>query len=91
MVKFLDSPAPRSTTNLSRREELVKYWQESKVLNVNLDKPTAVDKLVADGKGHHRLSETINLINNRISMLYDLKAVIRSCNSGFDELLRCVD
>ena len=91
MVKFLDSTAPRSSTNLSRRNELVKYWKESKVLNVNVGRQSTVGKLVAEGKGHNWLSETINLINNRITMLYDLRAILRSSNSGFDELLRSVD
>lgn len=91
MVKFLDSKAPRSSTNLTRRNELVKYWKESKLLNVNVERPSTVDKLCAEGRGHNWLSETINLINNRITMLYDLRAVLRSSNAGFDEVLRAVD
>lgn len=91
MVKFLNSQAPDSTSNLSRRQELVKYWQEAKVLNVNTGKESTVDKLTAEGKSHNWLSETINLINNRITMLYDLKAVLRSSNNGFDEVLRSID
>ena len=69
----------------------MKYWQEAKVLNVNTGKESTVDKLTAEGKSHNWLSETINLINNRITMLYDLKAVLRSSNNGFDEVLRSID
>lgn len=90
-TRFLNTAEPDSTVNLSRREVLIKYWKESKVLNVNLNKESTVQKLSAEGKAHHRWSETINLINNRLTMLIDLRAVMRSCNVGFDELLRAVD
>ncbi len=90
-VRFLNTAEPDSQTNLSRRELLMKYWKESKVLNVNLNRESTMQKLSADGKAHHWWSENINLINNRLTMLTDLRAVLRSCNVGFDELLRSVD
>jgi len=91
MVRYLNSVAPISQTNLSRREELIKYWKESKVLNVNIKRESVVEKLSAQGKAHRWWSETINLINNRITMLFDLRAVLRSSSIGFDELLKAVD
>lgn len=91
MVRYLNSVSPVSQTNLSRREELTKYWKESKVLNVNIKRDPVVQKLSAEGKAHHWWSETINLINNRITMLFDLRAVLRSSSIGFDELLKAVD
>jgi len=90
-MRYLNTPEPNSPTNLSRRETLVKYWKESKVLNVNLDKDSTIQKLSAEGKAHHRFCETINLINNRLTMLTDMRAVLRSCNSGFADLLSSVD
>lgn len=91
MVRYLNSVAPVSQTNLSRREELIKYWKELKVLNVNIKRDSVVQKLSAEGKAHHWWSETIKLINNRINMLFDLRAVLRSSSIGFDELLKAVD
>jgi hypothetical protein len=90
-IRYLNTVAPDSPTNLSRREVLIKYWKESKVLNVNIKRDSAVQKLSAEGKAHHWWSETINLINNRVTMLTDLRAVLRSSNAGFDELLKAVD
>lgn len=90
-TRFLNTSEPNSPVNLSRREILIKYWKESKVLNVNLNKDSTIQKLSAEGRAHHRWCETINLINNRLTMLIDLRAVMRSCNVGFDELLRAVD
>ncbi|MBX9693231.1 MAG: hypothetical protein K2Z81_12655, partial [Cyanobacteria bacterium] len=75
----------------SRREELIKYWKESKVLNVDIKRDSVVQKLSAEGKSHHWWCETIKLINNRITMLFDLRAVLRSSSVGFDELLKAVD
>ncbi|MDZ4838354.1 MAG: hypothetical protein SGJ27_31615 [Candidatus Melainabacteria bacterium] len=90
-VRYLDSVAPDSQANLSRREILVKYWKESKVLSVNVKRDTEVQKLSAEGKAHHWWSETIKMVNNRVTMLYDLRAVLRSSNVGFYELLKSVD
>ena len=91
MVRYLNAVSPVSQTNLSRREELIKYWKESKVLNVNIKRNSVVQKLSAEGNAHHWWSETVNLINNRITMLSDLRAVMRSSSIGFDELLKAVD
>ncbi len=88
---YLNSIAPDSRTNLTRREMLTKYWKESKVLSVDVKRDSAVQKLSAEGKAHHWWSETIKMINNRITMLFDLRAVLRSSNVGFYELLKAVD
>lgn len=89
--RYLNAVAPASKTNLTRREVLIKYWTKSKVLSVDVRKDSAVQKLSAEGKAHHWWSETIKLINNRITMLFDLRAVLRSSNVGFYELLKAVD
>jgi hypothetical protein len=90
-VRYLNSVAPNSQTNLSRREILIKYWKESKVLSVNIKRDSAVQKLSGEGKAHHWWSETIKMVNNRLTMLFDLRAVLRSSNVGFYELLKAVD
>lgn len=90
-VRYLNMVAPDSPTNLSRREVLLKYWKESKVLSVNMNRESTVERLLAQGSAHHWWSETIHLINNRITMLFDLRAVMRSSNVGFGELLKAVD
>lgn len=90
-VGYLNSVPADSRLNLSRREMLIKYWKESKILSVNVKRDTMVQKLSAEGKAHHWWSETIKLMNNRLTMLFDLRAVMRSSNVGFYELLKAVD
>lgn len=91
MVRYLSGPSPMSTANQSRREELIRYWKETKVFNINIDRPSAVEALSAEGRGHRWWCETIKLINNRVLMLYDLRAVLRTSNQGFDELIKSLD
>ena len=91
MIRYLNAVPAVSQTNLARRDLLVKYWKESKVLNVDVKKDAVVQKLTVEGKAHHWWSETINLINNRITMLCDLRSVLRSSSIGFDELLKALD
>lgn len=91
MMRYLNGASPLSKTNLSRREELVKYWKETKVFNVNIDRESAVEALSAEGRAHRQWCETIKLINNRVFMLYDLRAVLRTSNQGFDELIKSLD
>lgn len=90
-VGYLNTVPADSRLNLSRREMLIKYWKESKILSVNVKRDTMVQKLSAEGKAHHWWSETIKLMNNRLTMLFDLRAVMRSGNVGFYELLKAVD
>ncbi len=90
-IRYLNAIEPNSPTNLSRREVLLKYWKESKVLSVNIKRDSTIQKLCVEGKAHHWWSETIHLINNRITMLFDLRAVMRNSNVAFGELLAAVD
>ncbi|MBY0546581.1 MAG: hypothetical protein K2W95_04775 [Candidatus Obscuribacterales bacterium] len=90
-IRYLDMVVPNSTTNLSRREVLIKYWKESKVLSVNTKRDSTVQKLCVEGNAHRWWSETTRLIDNRISMLLDLRAVMRSSNVVFGELLKAID
>lgn len=90
-MRYLNSVSPVASENLTRREELMKYWTESKVLSVNIEPDSMKQKLSAEGEAHHWWNESIKLINNRIFMLYDLRAILRTSNSGFGELLGSVD
>ncbi len=90
-IRYLNSVSPIAKDNLTRREELMKYWKESKVLSVNIEPDSMKQKLAAEGEKHHWWNESIKLINNRIFMLYDLRAILRTSNNGFGELLGAVD
>lgn len=89
MIKYLDTPGPIS--GMTRRQDLIKYWQDAKVITVNVKKESMQEKLTAEGKAHNWWNETIYLINNRIFMLYDLRAMLRTSNYYFDQLLTAVN
>ncbi|HEY9734332.1 MAG TPA: hypothetical protein V6C89_20640 [Drouetiella sp.] len=59
-----------------RRSPLLAYWKKSKVINVDVSKIATLQKLAACGKAHHFYNERIKLINNRLRMLYDVKALL---------------
>lgn len=91
MNRYLSTVSPASAAGLTHRDELIKYWKEAKVLSVNVRKPTVVEKLSAESKATRWWSETIGLISNRVTMLYDLRATLRSSNLGFDDLVEALD
>lgn len=83
---YLDLPSALNAS-MSRRQELLEYWRSSKVLNINVSKQSNIEKLTAEGMGHHWWTESITLIQNRVTMLFDLRAIIRTSNAKFSELL----
>lgn len=87
VVHHLDSEAPYSSQRLSRRNELIAHWKNSKAFSVNVEKPGIAEKLSATKEKTHFWDESIKLVRNRIYMLYDLKAVVRSSNVGLGEFL----
>ncbi|MBX9877579.1 MAG: hypothetical protein K2Y22_03900 [Candidatus Obscuribacterales bacterium] len=87
MERYLNAPSPFSSANRTRREDLIAYWKESRVVNKNIDRPSTIEKLSAEGKAHHFWNETINLISNRITMLNDLRTILRTSSHGFGELI----
>lgn len=87
MERYLNAVPPISPIHKTRREQLIDYWKECRVLSVNVKHSSNIDKLSAEGKAHHFWSETIKLVSNRVTMLNDLRAVMRSSNVGFGELI----
>lgn len=87
MDRYLNAVPPISPISKTRREQLIGYWKQCKVLNVNVNRQSTMEKLSAEGKAHHFFSETIKLVNNRVTMLNDLRAVLRTSSQGFGELI----
>lgn len=88
---FLNSPAPGVATDLTRRRQLTEYWQTAKVLPINIKNTATVEQVSAFGARHRQRCETIKLINTRITMLFDLRAMCDSLNTGLVELLQALD
>ena len=90
LVAYLDSRSLYGS-EMTRRQELVKYWTEARILNVDVKKPSVVARLSAEEKSRQWWSETITLISNRVTMLYDLRATLRTFNSTLDASLNALD
>lgn len=88
---YLNSVSPDSTKNLTRRQQLIEYWRSRKVLSINIQKPKTVERVSALGPHHHKSSETIKLINSRITMLFDLRAMVDLLNTGLVQLLEALE
>lgn len=88
---YLNSVPPSSTTGLTRRQQLIKYWETTKVLPVNIKSAKTKERVSGYGPRHHRWCETIRLMTARISMLFDLRAMVDRLNTGLVELLQAMD
>ncbi len=88
---YLNSPSPNSSHNFTRREQLIEYWKTGKALSINIKKQSTKDQVAVLGVHHHQWNETIKLINNRITMLFDLRAMTDMLNTGLVELLEALD
>jgi hypothetical protein len=91
MSRFMESIPADTTSGLTRREELIHYWQKSRLLQVNVKRPSMRQKLAANGPAHHMWHERMKLIGNRISMLYDLRATFDLMGNGMSNLLQAID
>lgn len=88
---YMNSIPPGSGSNMTRREQLIKYWQTTKILPINVKKNANIERVSANGPRHHRWCETIKLMTARVSMLFDLRAMVDRLNIGLVELLQEVD
>lgn len=88
---YLNSVSPTSERGLTRREHLIEYWEHGKMLSVNVKKESTREKVSALGPHHRWWNETIKLINSRITMLFDLRAMTDMLNGGLVELLQALD
>ena len=95
ILRFLDSVppsedvAPEYGNNLTRRQCLVKFWNQS--VQKNPTKQSVAEKLSASGKAHHWWTERLDLLAKRISMLYDLRAALNITQQNFAALLSALD
>lgn len=88
---FLNSPSPILNTGITRRERLLEYWKKAKVVSLNPSNHAVAEKVAATGAAHHWWNETIKLINNRLNMLYAVRATVDLFDIGLSELLLAID
>lgn len=88
---YLNSVPPESDSGLTRRQQLLEYWKSSKGLCINIKKISTMEKVSVLGAHHHQWCESIKLITSRVTMLFDLRAMIDLLNTGLAELLQILD
>ncbi|MDR3617626.1 MAG: hypothetical protein P4L53_28975 [Candidatus Obscuribacterales bacterium] len=88
---YLNSTAPTSKRGLTRREQLLEYWKTANVLPINVQKSSTKERVSALGPHHSKWCETIKLMNARVTMLFDLRAMTDLLNTGLVDLLHALD
>lgn len=83
--KFFNAPVPGAPGQLTRREILVKHWQSFGGVRANDDRTI---KLVSDNPDND-LNESIGLLQQRISLLQDMKTHIEEFDACLFELHQC--
>lgn len=84
--RYLNSASPSSSDEKTRKEILIAYWRDSGILN--LKSKSMMENISGSGRSHRKINETIALAGKRISMLYDLKAVVNLMDMGLRDLMR---
>ena len=82
--RFMSSPISGSTDGLTRREVLIKHWEDFAALDSKQERQ--VKRLAAMPAGEERLSESIRILSQRITLLHDLKTHLEEFDGSLFEL-----
>lgn len=88
-VPPLDDVPPDYPSTMTRRQGLIRYWDQS--VKKNPTKPSTAEKLAAFGSHHHWWDEQIKFVGRRVAMLYDLRATLGTTYKNFAALLTAID
>lgn len=83
--RFFNSPVPGSTVALNRKQILVKHWESFGGLKLNQR-----NDAVLAGTADEQTRESIRLINQRISLLEDMKTHIEEFDASLYELHQAI-
>jgi hypothetical protein len=86
--KFLTSPIPGSPNKLTRREILIKHWEAFAKLNSADER--LIKRLSANPTAEEKLRESIRVISQRLSLLYDLKSHVEEFDASLYELHKVI-
>lgn len=82
--KFMNSPIPGTSTNLTRRQVLIKHWESLEGLN--LKDTSRLRLLGAYTTGSEDLNESIRTLSQRMALLYDLRCHCEEFDGALYEL-----
>lgn len=86
--KFLNSPVPGSSINLTRRQILIKHWEDFDRLDTKSEK--LLKKLAASPAAGEKLTENVKVISQRIDLLHDLASHLEEFDGSLYELHKAV-
>lgn len=87
IASYLDGVAPESSDGATRKQQLLAHWKQTGVLP---NKERTKEVLASMPSMRDKRVETIELVNKRIRMLFDLKGTVETLDSGLLELLTAI-
>jgi len=86
---YLDAPIPNSKwPTMRRREVLVHHWEDFEGLNQKQEK--VLKKLSSLPEGSENLDESISIVNERLSLLHDLRTHVEEFDGALYELHKAI-
>lgn len=81
---YLEGVPPGSANGLSRKQLLVERWKQTGMLP---SKQTTAEALASLPSMHGKKVETIELVDKRVRMLFDVRGTVETLDSGLLQLL----
>jgi len=82
--KFINSPIPGSNSPLTRREILIKHWED--FANLDIKDSKGMRRLAAMPSAEENLTESVRILGARIALLQDLKTHVEEFDASLYEL-----
>lgn len=92
---YLEGVPPESTSGNTRKQQLLAHWKENGILprkenGLVSRKERTKEVLASVPSQHDKRVETIELVNKRVRMLFDLKGTVETFDLGLLELLTAI-
>jgi hypothetical protein len=84
---YLEAAPPGSANGITRKQQLLNHWKQSGMLP---NKERTAEALASLPSMHDKRVETIELVNKRVQMLFDVRGVVETLDSGLLELFNAV-
>ncbi len=84
---YLESVPPGSANGMTRKQQLLDRWKHEGRLS---NKKGCAEALASMPSMHNKRVETIDLVNKRVEMLFDVSGAVETLDSGLLQLLTAV-
>ena len=87
VFSYLESVPPESTNGMTRKQLLLERWKQTGRWS---NKKGSAEALASVPSMHDKRVETIELVNKRVEMLFDVSGAVETLDSGLLQLLTAV-